>query len=242
MTKFLQLAVWNANGLIQHKDELQILFSETHFTEKIHIRIPQYTVHHTNHPAGTARGGTTIIIKNSIQHHPLIPYNQIFLQATSVTLKDTMGPLTLAAVYLPPNQTIHQEQLEDFYHSLGHRFIAGGDYNAKHTNCGSRIISPRGRVLFKTIENNNLKSLSSGEPTYWPTDREKLPDLIDFCVTKGIPPNFAVAKSCLELSSDSSPRSSHLQPNPSHENLNPGSATGRQIGTPFASSSLENSY
>jgi hypothetical protein len=116
-----------------------------------------------------------------------------------------MGPLTLAAVYLLPNQTIHQEQLENFYHSLGYRFIAGGDYNAKHTNWGSRIISSRGRVLLKTMENNNLKPLSSRKPTYWPTDREKLPDLIDFCVTKGIPPNFAVAKSCLELSSFPAP-------------------------------------
>jgi hypothetical protein len=29
--------------------------------------------------------------------------------------------------------------------------------------------------------------------------------LVDFCVTKGIPPDFAVAHSCLDLSSDHSP-------------------------------------
>jgi hypothetical protein len=34
---------------------------------------------------------------------------------------------------------------------------------------------------------------------------KKLPDLVDFCVTKGIPRNFADAKSCLKLSSDHSP-------------------------------------
>jgi hypothetical protein len=33
-----------------------------------------------------------------------------------------------------------------------------------------------------------------GEPTYWPSDRNKLPDLVDFCVTKGIPQDFTVAK------------------------------------------------
>jgi hypothetical protein len=33
----------------------------------------------------------------------------------------------------------------------------------------------------------------------------KIPDLLDFCVTKGIPPDFAVAHSCLDLSSDHSP-------------------------------------
>jgi hypothetical protein len=35
--------------------------------------------------------------------------------------------------------------------------------------------------------------------------RNKLPDLVDFCVTKGIPQDFAVAKSCFDLSSDHSP-------------------------------------
>jgi hypothetical protein len=33
----------------------------------------------------------------------------------------------------------------------------------------------------------------------------KIPDLVDFCVTKGIPPDFAVAHSCLDLSYDHSP-------------------------------------
>jgi hypothetical protein len=49
------------------------------------------------------------------------------------------------------------------------------------------------------------KHLSTGEPTYWPSDRNKLPDLVEFCVPKGIPQDFAVAESCLDLSSDHSP-------------------------------------
>jgi hypothetical protein len=43
----------------------------------------------------------------------------------------------ILAVYLHSKHIIHQEQLEDYYYTLGHRFIAGGDYNAKHTNWGS---------------------------------------------------------------------------------------------------------
>jgi hypothetical protein len=41
---------------------------------------------------------------------------------------------------------------------------------------------------------NNLIHLPIGEPTYWQSDRNKLPDLVDFCVTRGIPQDFAVAK------------------------------------------------
>jgi hypothetical protein len=89
MAKFLQLAVWNANGPTQHKEELKMflsihdvdvmLISETHFTEKDSIRIPHYIVYHTNHPAGTTRGGTAVLIKSSIQHHQLCNYSQDFL-------------------------------------------------------------------------------------------------------------------------------------------------------------------
>jgi hypothetical protein len=39
--------------------------------------------------------------------------------------------------------------------------------------------------------------MSTGKPTYFPSDRNKLPDLVHFCVTKGIPQDFAVRKSSL---------------------------------------------
>jgi exonuclease III len=58
MAPFLSLAVWNANGLSQHAEELQtflncrhidiMLISETHFTHKSYLRIPHYTIYHTN--------------------------------------------------------------------------------------------------------------------------------------------------------------------------------------------------
>jgi hypothetical protein len=121
-----------------------MFISETHFTGKSYIRIPRYTVYHTNHPAGTARGGTALILKSSIQHHPLNPYSHSFLQATSVTVEDIAGPLTISAVYRPRRHSIQQEELEDFFDTLGLRFIAGDDYNAKHTEWGSRLTSPRG--------------------------------------------------------------------------------------------------
>jgi hypothetical protein len=115
------------------RDTVAMLISETHFTEKSYICIPQYTHYHTNHPPGTARGGTAIILKSSIQHHPLNPYNQAFIQATSVAVGDTTGLLTFSTAYLPPKHTIHEDQMEEYYYTLRHRFIAGGDYNAEHT-------------------------------------------------------------------------------------------------------------
>jgi hypothetical protein len=54
MAKFLQLALWNTNGLTQHTEELQMfisihnidvmLIAETYFTEKGYLKLPKYTV------------------------------------------------------------------------------------------------------------------------------------------------------------------------------------------------------
>jgi hypothetical protein len=69
-----------------------------------------------------------------------------------MSVEDSVGHLKISAVYLPPRHTVKQEQLEDFYNTLGRRFIAEGDYNAKHTDWGSRLITPREREAFNTKE------------------------------------------------------------------------------------------
>jgi hypothetical protein len=115
-----------------------MLISEPHFTEKSYLKLPNSTVYHTNYPAGTA-----IIIKNSIKHHQLNNCSQDFLQATSVSMEDSVDLLTISAVYPPPKYAVKLEQLEDSYNTLGRRYIAGGGYNAKRTNWGSRLITPR---------------------------------------------------------------------------------------------------
>jgi hypothetical protein len=66
-----------------------MLNSETHFTDKSYLKLPKYTAYHTNHPAGTARGGTTTIIKTTIKYHLQSSYKQDFLQATSVSEEDS---------------------------------------------------------------------------------------------------------------------------------------------------------
>jgi hypothetical protein len=78
-----------------------MLISEMHFTERSYLNLPKYTVCHTNHPAGTAHGGTAIIIKTTIKHHLQSSYKQDVVQAVS-------------AVYLPPKHAIKLEQLEEF--------------------------------------------------------------------------------------------------------------------------------
>jgi exonuclease III len=79
--KFLQLALWNANSMTQHTEELKtfislhnidvMLISETHFTEESFLKLPIYIIYHTNHPATIAGGGSAVIIKKFHQASPI---------------------------------------------------------------------------------------------------------------------------------------------------------------------------
>jgi hypothetical protein len=70
------------------------------------------------------------------------------------------------------------------------KFMVGEDWNAKHTNWESRLMTPEGRNLLQSITNYNCSCLPTGEPTYWPSDPNKTPDLLDFFFFKSIATNY----------------------------------------------------
>jgi hypothetical protein len=88
---------------------------------------------------------------------------------------------------------------------MGNRFIIGGDFNAKHTHWGSRLTTTKGRELLKAINEYKCEAISMGKPMYWPTDPERIPDLIDFYIIKNISSNYIQLEDNLELGSDHLP-------------------------------------
>jgi len=104
-----------------------------------------------------------------------------------------------------PKHSVKAEQFRSFYASLGHRFLAGGDYNGKHSHWGSQLTTSRERELFKAMQAENLSHVSTEESTYWHSDGRKVPDLIEFGVPKRIHVNSLLAESSFDLSWDHSP-------------------------------------
>ena len=51
---------------------------------------------------------------------------------------------------------------------------------------GSRLTNPKAKEMLKASNDTGCDSISSRKPTYWPTDPQKLSDLIDFCVLRKI--------------------------------------------------------
>lgn len=215
MGELFKISEWNANGLCQHSQELRtfvqnnnidiMLVAETHCTNKSYLKIPGYIVYHTEHPDGTAHGGTAIIVKRNIKHHLMEEYKKEYLQATTICVDQHTQPMIISATYCPPKHNNKKENYEKYLKTLGNRYIAGGDWNAKHTQWGSRVITTKGRELLAAIIANKATYLSTGQPTYWPSDPRKHPDLIDFWIIKGINKNYFQVKSSLDLSSDHSP-------------------------------------
>lgn len=212
---FYKIAVWNANGLSQHRNEIELflnehkidimLISETHFTDKSYVKFPNYKVYTTAHPDNRAHGGSAVIIKSGIKHHECPEFKTEHIQATSICITDWDGELMICSIYCPPRHNIHKEQFDNFFLTLGRRFIVAGDFNAKHQAWGSRLNTPRGRELLKSVSYNHLDTLSSGEPTYWPSDPARLPDILDFVIVKGISTNYLNVTSNQDLSSDHTP-------------------------------------
>ena len=211
----LRIATWNINGLAPKKSEVELLLkchnidilliSETHFTSRSAVTIPGYNIYTTNHPDGTPHGGTAVVIKSSVKHHQLASYQTEQIQATTLSVEDKHSTLNVSSVYCPPKHKIKEHEFSHYITTLGKRFIAGGDWNAKHTFWGSRLITTRGRELKLCIDKHFLQTVSTAEPTHWPSDPNRLPDLIDFFVTAGLCRLYLRVESCLDGSSNHIP-------------------------------------
>jgi hypothetical protein len=172
-----------------HKIDIALI-SETHFTSRTDFKIPHYSVYHTIYPYDTAHGGAAVIIRSSIRHHELLHNQSDKVQAATIQLDAHPWPLMIPAIYCPPRHAISPDEYMTLFRSLASRFRIGGNWNANHTVWRARLITPKGRNIFKTVSCYNCHYFSSGVPTYWPTDLTKLPDLLDFLVARGIPANY----------------------------------------------------
>jgi hypothetical protein len=69
---------------------------------------------------------------------------------------------------------------------------------------GSRLITTKGREVYKSVADTGYE-ISTGKPTYWPTEPKRNPDLIDFFVVKNISTNYIKIEEGFNPKSDHSP-------------------------------------
>ena len=66
------------------------------------------------------------------------------------------------------------------------------------------------------MQQQNYSFLSTGRPTYWPSDPAKRPDLLDFFVTYGISSTYLDIEPSYDLSSDHYPIIATISTSPIH--------------------------
>jgi len=151
MERKLKLETWNANGLTKYSLEVKtfilshdidiLLVSETHFTNKtpFYLQISGYTLNHTMHSNGKAHGGTAIIIRSSIKHYEINKSKRFLAGHKCYDGNMEWLHYYLRNILTTQTRVVHvikSEKYIKFLKNLGNRFIAAGDYNAKHTPWG----------------------------------------------------------------------------------------------------------
>lgn len=60
-------------------------------------------------------------------------------------------------------------------------------------------------ILHQVMQENRYGHLSTYTPTYWPTDLNKIPDLLDFFVTNGLSQRYLKIVANYDICSDHTP-------------------------------------
>ena len=219
----LKILTWNANGILAKLPTFEVflnchdidicLLTETHLTSNTVFNIDNYQVYNAICPGDTARGGSSLIIKNSLDHFEFGKIESLEMQMFIIQLTSLKQKINIASIYCSPTCRLKKENFTPILIELGDRFILGGDFNAKHLDWGSRVTLIRGKELRKAIKELGCNFHSSGNPTYWPTDRNKIPDLVDFFISKKVSPNFISIEDSYDLNSDHSAVILHLSEN-----------------------------
>ncbi|KAL4144102.1 hypothetical protein QTP88_006332 [Uroleucon formosanum] len=127
----------------------------------------------------------------------------VSLEAVAVLIKLNNRYVTIVSAYQPPSR---QMQMSDYdkVMNLDNSIIMAGDLNAKHTNWGCRVINPNGTKLLSFIANTPYTNYAPNEPTYFPSDVNRQPVILDILLIKSFP-LICTQEALAELDSDHIP-------------------------------------
>ncbi|KAL4112785.1 hypothetical protein QTP88_016514 [Uroleucon formosanum] len=148
-------------------------------------------------------GGVAILVRAQIKQQVIPNPNLLCLEAVAVLIKLNNRYVTIVSAYQPPSRQMHISDYDKIM-SLDNSIIMAGDLNAKHTNWGCRVSNPNGTKLLSFIANTPYAINAPNEPTYFPSDCNRQPDILDILLIKSIP--FSCTQEALaELDSDHIP-------------------------------------
>ena len=170
---------WNVRGLRARQPELLVLMKEldpsclclqelklSNNTQisvgnlyKTYMKLPD-----TDNNEEMPKGGSLIAVKTSISHHHI----QLNSTLQAVAISFTHGKLkSLCSIYIPPNDRITDDQLQELIDQLPKPTLIMGDFNTHNPLWYDHRIDQRGEKIQNLIEKEDLMVLNEDYPTYF---------------------------------------------------------------------------
>lgn len=218
MANTLKILQWNANGILNKRDELLelaarlqsdvLIICETKLRAIDKFYLPGYFTLRNDRNGGRGRGGGVIVaVRKGIKFNK-VRTNFDGAELIGIKIMD----LFLFSFYNPPQYHLNLQVLELAF-NMGDKVIIAGDFNSKHTlwNCanananGSRLLDLQIDCPFDICfpTNNN---------TYCPSQADRLPATLDLTLCKNV--NILDSHALAELSSDHLPISYSIELTP----------------------------
>ena len=193
---------WNTRGLVGKFPAFQAIFAdkkpavaalqETHFNDSDNnkFKIQGYSWYRHNVSATVRKGGTAILIENSIPHTQVQLTTSLDCVAVSLTIQHVK--LTVISLYISPTvPDPTEQQLTQLFSQITGPMLILGDLNGHHSSWGSVNQSKRGEIIYDALESQNLVILNSGAATRQATHAGQSDTAIDIsCCTPRIASMF----------------------------------------------------
>ncbi|XP_055932969.1 uncharacterized protein LOC129962991 [Argiope bruennichi] len=108
--------------------------------------------------------------------------------------------ITVCSIYLSPNVSIDQKDINSLLNELPHPLILVGDFNGHSPLWGSERVNFRGKQIVELIDSHSLCLLNNGEQTYFHKQNRTFQSLDLAICTPSLAPkfNFRVGNDLLE--------------------------------------------
>ena len=165
---------WNCRGFRANYEELRILgekfdplafcLQETFLKPTDQIHFKHYRLLHQYGPEGErATGGSSILVRNDIIYNQVPLNTPLQAIAVQLTLHKTV---TLCSIYIPPNDNLSLQDLDNLVSQLPSPYILMGDFNSHNPLWGSATLTGRGKRVEDFLANHALCILNDGSSTY----------------------------------------------------------------------------
>lgn len=166
---------WNINGLITHFPELQLLttkyqpeyicLQETHLQPEKQITLKNYDIYRRDR-LHNGHGGVAILTHKNNHATKIQLHTTLEAIAVQIIYPE---PCTLCSIYIPPDQNINYNLIDQLIQSLPSPYILTGDFNAHNPlwDKHATYTNQRGKIIEDILDTTIL--LNDGRPTHFST-------------------------------------------------------------------------